>query len=187
MAFFDDLGKKLSQAGQTAIQKTKDMTDVARINGAIAEEEKKVNNTYFQIGKLYVAKYTAEHDADFAGMIAAIQDAEAKIRDYKQQVQDIKGVVRCEKCGAEVPRNTAFCSACGAQMTNMAQALIRCEGCGAMISKDLRFCTTCGNPVMAASVQAEPVAQPAGKVCPSCQAAMPDDVAFCTKCGSKLD
>lgn len=52
MAFFDDLGKKLSQAGQTAVQKTKEITDIARINGLISDEEKKVNNNYYQIGKI---------------------------------------------------------------------------------------------------------------------------------------
>ena len=41
MAFFDDLGKKISQAGQNAVQKTKEMTDIARINGMISDEEKK--------------------------------------------------------------------------------------------------------------------------------------------------
>ena len=39
-----------------------------------------------------------------------------KIRDYKHQIKDIKGVSVCEKCGAEVAVNSAFCSACGAPM-----------------------------------------------------------------------
>ena len=39
MSFFDDLGKKLSQAGQTAVQKTKEMADVAKLNSAISDEE----------------------------------------------------------------------------------------------------------------------------------------------------
>lgn len=116
MAFFDDLGKKLSQAGQTAVQKTKEMADIAKLNSAISDEEKRIDGSYLEIGKLYVSLHDAEHEADFDGLIAAIHESEGKIKDYQQQIKDIKGVVKCEKCGAEVPNNAAFCSSCGAPM-----------------------------------------------------------------------
>ena len=65
MAFFDDLGKKLSQAGQSAVQKTKEVADIARLNSAIYDEEKRIDSNYLEIGKLYVALHDAEHEADF--------------------------------------------------------------------------------------------------------------------------
>ena len=104
MSFFDDLGKKLSQAGQTAVQKTKEMADIAKLNSAISDEEKRIDDNYLQIGKLYVSLHDAEHEA------------EGKIKGYRQQIKDIKGIVKCEKCGAEVSKDAAFCSACGAPM-----------------------------------------------------------------------
>ncbi len=116
MSFFDDLGKKLSQAGQTAVQKTKEMADVAKLNSAISDEEKRIDDNYLQIGKLYVSLHDAEHEADFDAFIAAIHEAEGKIKGYRQQIKDIKGIVKCEKCGAEVSKDAAFCSACGAPM-----------------------------------------------------------------------
>lgn len=206
MAFFDDLGKKISLAGQTAVQKTKEMTDIARINGAISDEEKKVNNNYFQIGKLYVAMHSADYESDFAGMIAAIKESEAKIRDYRQQIQDIKGVVRCEKCGAEVPSNVAFCSSCGAAMPKQTTTVadenaIKCTGCGAMVSKNMRFCTSCGKPMtdilqsqtsaqsVTETVQVASQTAPASdsNKCPNCGVEVADGLAFCTECGTKLN
>lgn len=193
MAFFDDLGRKISQAGQSAVQKTKDMTDVARINGAIAEEEKKINNSYFQIGKLYVANHPDDYESEFAGMIGAIRESEIKIRDYRQQVQEIKGVVRCEKCGAEVANNAAFCSSCGAAMPKQTVAAdadsIKCIGCGAMVSKNMRFCTSCGKPI-ADSLQSQPTVQPeppAPKKCPGCGAEVEEGMSFCSFCGTAID
>lgn len=150
MAFFDDLGKKISQAGQTAVQKTKEMTDVARINGLISDEEKRVNNNYYQIGRLYVSIHQSDYENEFEGMILAIRDSEAKIQEYKQQIQDIKGVVRCEKCGAEVASNVAFCSSCGNPMPTQAMAvvsdesIVKCANCGAELACGLTFCTECG-------------------------------------------
>lgn len=200
MAFFGDLGKKLSQAGQTAVQKTKEMTDIARINGMISDEEKKVNNNYYQIGKLYVAMHQNDFEDDFAGMITAIRESETKIRDYKQQIQDIKGVVRCEKCGAEVANDVAFCSSCGDPMpkqnapTNNAN-LIKCIGCGAMVDKNMRFCTSCGKPradIVNPTSDIQTVTngdseEITSNKCPNCGVAIADNLAFCTECGTKLN
>ena len=41
MAFFEDLGKKLSGVGQSAVQKTQNATDSIRLNNQINEEERK--------------------------------------------------------------------------------------------------------------------------------------------------
>ena len=102
MALFDQLGKKLAQTGQSAVKKTKDMAEVAKINSMISDEEKSINNNYYQIGKLYVSMHGNDCEDDFKGMLESIRQSEKKIVEYKEQVQLIKGVVRCEKCGGEV-------------------------------------------------------------------------------------
>lgn len=197
MAFFNDFSKKLSQAGQTAVQKTKEMTDIARMNGFISDEEKKVNNNYFQIGKLYVAMHQSDFENEFAGMIMAIYESETKIRDYRQQIQDIKGIVRCEKCGAEVARGVAFCSSCGSSMpkvmTNNAN-LVKCTSCGAMVDRNMRFCTSCGNPTADIVIKTnqstdavnQSVIEEVNK-CPNCKVGVIEGLDFCTECGTKLN
>lgn len=122
MSFFDDLGKKISQAGQTAVQKTKEMADVAKLNSAVSDEEKRIEDSYKEIGKLYVSLHAADHEADFDAYFSAIHEAENKIKEYRQQLKEIKGVVKCEKCGAEVAKDAAFCSSCGAPMPKEAPA-----------------------------------------------------------------
>ena len=116
MAFFDRLTKTVTEASQKTLAKTKELADTSRLSVMIAEQERIANNQYLEIGKLYVSTHKDNYEEDFSGMIAAIADAEAKIRDYKKQIQAIKGVQRCENCGAEVPNGSAFCSSCGAAM-----------------------------------------------------------------------
>jgi len=193
MAFWDNLSQKASETTVKAMQKAKEMSDIAKLNSMISEEETKINNTYYQIGKLYVAMHSHDYEEEFAGMITTIGEADEKIKSYKQQVQDIKGVACCEQCGAEVQAGVAFC---GAPMPKVQQTntedLVRCEGCGAMVKKEARFCTSCGKP-MVQLVTSEKVDEPMmvnekveDKVCPVCGAKVEDDAAFCTECGNKL-
>lgn len=194
MEFFDGLGKKFSNAGQTVVQKTKEMADIARINSAISEEEKIINNSYFQIGKLYVAKHHTDFEEEFAGMISTVKESEIAIRNYRQQLQDIKGIVHCENCGAEVANNMAFCSSCGSPMPKQSapvnnENLVKCSNCGQMVSQNMRFCTSCGNPMVdilqsqSAPQNIEPVSI---KKCSNCNAEFTEDLDFCTECGTKL-
>lgn len=157
MAFFDDFGKKISQASQSTLQKTKDMADVAKINMQISDEEKKMNDTYLQIGKLYMELHASDSEEAFKEMVQAITDAQNKIKEFKGQIQEIKGVVRCEKCGAEVPKGAAFCSACGEKMPELVQEAAaqeaepvvekKCANCGAVLGSGALFCSECGTKV----------------------------------------
>lgn len=165
VAFFDDLGKKISQAGQTTVQKTRDMADVAKINMQISDEEKKINDTYLQIGKLYMELHASDSEEAFQGMVQTIVEAQGKIKEYKAQIQEIKGVVRCEKCGAEVSKEAVFCPVCGVKMPEIvseetekteveadaqAQEPVvekKCANCGAVLGNDALFCSECGTKV----------------------------------------
>lgn len=196
MGFIDKLSKTVTEAGQKTISKTKELADTSRLNSMISEEEKVINNQYFQIGKLYVSIHKDNCEDDFAGMIGAIAQAEAKIKDYKMQIQNIKGVQHCEKCGAEVPIGAAFCSSCGASMPKVQAPVsadyIKCENCGAEVKKGMRFCTSCGKPMEAVTatstmpVTEQTVIVEQDKVCPNCGAKVEDGLAFCTECGTKL-
>ena len=195
MAFWDNLSQKASETTAKAMQKAKEISETTRLNSLISNEEKSINNHYFQIGKLYTSLHQNDPEEAFAGMLAAIRESEEKIRSYRQQIQDVKGIARCEKCGAEVPRGVSFCSSCGAPMPRVeapfASDCIRCEACGAAVKRGTRFCTSCGNPMPQPEGPAAPDegtngTQTASNTCPNCGAPLDADSAFCTECGAKL-
>ena len=127
MAFWDNLGKKASEAADKVAQQAKVLSETAKLNGAVAEEERKINATYSEIGKLYVSLHKDDCEEAFVAKIAAIAESEAKIADYKEQIKVVKGVQVCEKCKAEMPRGTAFCSACGAPMPKVEEVVVENE------------------------------------------------------------
>lgn len=189
MAFFDKIGKTVTEVSQKTIAKTKELADTSRLNTMISEEERIITNQYFQIGKLYVSIHRNDYEEDFSGMINAIAEAEEKIINYKKQVQEIRGIQRCENCGAEVPNGAAFCSSCGAVMPKIQAPVstdcIKCENCGAAVKKGMRFCTSCGKP-MAPIVKAIPTEEIQERFCPNCGSKLDPGVVFCTECGMKL-
>lgn len=202
---------------ESAVQKTKDMTDIARINSLISDEEKKINGVYTQLGKFYATLHANDYENQFAGMMIAIKEAEMNISLYKKQILDIKGVTICEKCGSEVAKSVLFCNICGSQMPktefNDFSNSTRCSSCGVMVSKDVRFCTNCGKPmatvapvapapVAPAPVVPTPVAPvpvaPAPVAEPVVEQVAPAPVVepvveekaellFCSNCGTQLD
>ena len=200
MAFFDDLSKKLTQAGQTAMQKTREVTDIARLNGMIADEERVMNNCYNQIGKIYVSLHSSDYEEAFAEHCKRVDDAERKIQEYRQQIETTKNAGRCAKCGSEITNGAAFCSVCGAsvqkgeQRTEEKSAIRYCAACGAVSNEDMRFCALCGKPttseatpdqndvVVEPSIEKEPVK----RKCPSCGIEVDEKLLYCLECGTKL-
>jgi len=161
MAFFEDLGKKISDVSQSTMQKGKDFAEVQKLNSSISDEQKKINEALMQIGKLYYSKYKDNADADMVQYINAITEGEAKIEDYKKQIVVIKGVKPCPQCGADVTSTAAFCNSCGAKITapettteapapvaeaptEEAPATVFCTNCGAKLNAGAAFCTSCG-------------------------------------------
>lgn len=203
MGFFDDFGKKVTDAGQKAMQKTQEISEVARINSLISQNENKINNVYYQIGKLFVSIYGNDCKEEFAGMVATVAELEQQNITYRKQIQDIKGIQHCEKCGAEVPQGIAFCSFCGTAMPKIDKQsatddCVKCPNCGTMVKKGMRFCTACGQamvqPAITSAVADEKLsglpednaAEMEEKICTKCGAKVPADSVFCTECGTKL-
>ena len=121
MSFFENLGQKINDVGQTTIKKTKNLADTAKLNLTISEEERKITSTYEQIGKWYVRTHKDNADADVAPLLHVITTSEAKIKECKENIHQMKGRIICPACGASVDADAAFCSACGQKLPEAPQ------------------------------------------------------------------
>lgn len=150
MSLFDDFSKKITDAGQTTIQKTKNIADIAKFNSMISDEEKKIRNIYEQIGKQYVYEFGQSPEEPFEDYVSSINECKSKIAGYQNKIKILKGVSECPNCGAEVETGVLFCSSCGTEMPKpsvVMQEGIYCPECGAVVPVDSKFCTSCGKPL----------------------------------------
>lgn len=153
MAFFEQIGKRLTDAGQNVAQQTKDLAEVAKLNAAISDCEKKISQTLLQIGQSYYERHKSDGTAEEAEKIAQINTLYAGILANREKIKQIKGVVKCENCGADVPLNATFCNACGAKVNRTEAARENaeegrvCPNCHAAVEKGNAFCRRCGTKI----------------------------------------
>ena len=175
MAFFDDIGNALSHAGQNVVQKTKDTAEVVRLNGAISEEEQRIQTLYSEIGKRYFELHANDYESALEEMVLGIKGANTKITQYRDQVMKLRGVIYCTGCHAEILVNAPGCPYCGTPNATAQTKVIRCKNCGLPLEKDAVFCTNCGTK-----------AEPPAPTCTSCGSPLAEGALFCSRCGTKV-
>ncbi len=180
MAFFDDLEKAFNNAGQ----KTKNMADAAKLNSVIAEEERKLNSLYAQIGQLYVQRHKDDYEEIFSNLFREHTETSQKIDDMKKKVRELKNIVSCPGCGADMSGDAAFCSLCGYCIPQKGvinpQGPEKCVSCGTVIAPNMNFCSVCG------ASKPQPTPQPVSAVCKNCNAPLESGSAFCVSCGTPV-
>lgn len=150
MAFFEELGKKITDAGQGVAQQTKNFTEVTRLNGAISDREKQAAALYTALGTAYYKAHAADGQAEEKETIAQITALLNEIAQYQEEVKRIKGIGKCPACGADVQAGAAFCPACGAAIPApqtpppAAPAGRVCPNCGQSVGAENIFCNHCG-------------------------------------------
>jgi len=212
MAFFEGVGKQIAKTSQSAAQKAKNMAETVKINGMISDEEKRINDAFFQIGRTYYDIYGANPEQLFIQLIDGINDSRTKIAVCEEQIKQLKGIDKCKKCGSEVPYNAPFCSSCGSprNVVDQAHAVSTfCSQCGSSVAPDKAFCTVCGTKVRQSVTeppahipelqydlpqQAEPPVAGSGQaaqevqsllICPDCGKELAANSVFCLSCGAR--
>lgn len=123
MPVFNDIGKKISQTGQDAVKKTKDMLETGRLNTLINAEQKKIAGLYQQIGKAYFELFSANPDEHLADLCAQISQSMHAIDDWQVEIDRLKGVAACPACGAENMLMANFCNFCGERMAEQQEGV----------------------------------------------------------------
>lgn len=153
MAFFEQIGKRITDAGQNVAQQTKNFADVTQLNSAISDKEKKISQLCLNIGQLYYEEHKGDSSAEHREIIGEIDALYAEIEEDREKIKQIKGVVKCPKCGADVPLNAAFCNACGTKMESVDnsggndEAKRYCPACHTAVGEDDVFCNNCGTKI----------------------------------------
>lgn len=116
MAFFEDLGKKLTKVGEAAAEKTKEVAELTKVNAKILDAQNKLDKAYIEVGKRYVEIHPVNEEDDMKPAVDAVYALEDQLKELRRQLQDLKGTFKCDVCGTQCNAEAAFCSKCGAEL-----------------------------------------------------------------------
>lgn len=148
MAFFDKVKQSFEKTSQNVQQKTKDVTNVARLNAQISDAERKINDLYYKLGYEVYKAYREEPLEAGAVQIGEINYLHKVISDSKAQIAAINQENQCPKCGARISKDMLFCGGCGFKLPVVEveqPAKPACPACGAEIADGSVFCGSCGH------------------------------------------
>lgn len=150
MDFFEQIGKKISIAGQNVAQQTKNFADVSQLNSAISEKQKKISQLFLNIGQTYYEMHKEDPSSEHREIMTEISTLYSEIAQNQEKIKQIKGVVKCPQCGADVPVNASFCNACGARIEQESTVDVKnetqnyCPVCHAVAEPEDLYCNNCG-------------------------------------------
>jgi rubrerythrin len=124
LEFLNDLGRKAQAAASVAADKAKDAAELAKINMAIAGEQREMDKNYRTIGEWYVSEYSGEIPPAVKDLVDAVMASKSKIAELeasKPVKEDTAAPAQaqpanktCPICGAV--SDSKFCPQCGAPM-----------------------------------------------------------------------
>ena len=151
MAFFDELGKKISVTGQNVMQKAKGMADITSLKSQINEEQKKIDKYCQNLGHMYYELKQNDPEPQLAELVRMVQASYQRIEAIRSEIEAIESIKTCPRCGAVLEPGMAFCVGCGAKVEDMKEGMqasqqqVRfCIKCGKQIPQGAVFCTKCG-------------------------------------------
>ena len=146
--FFEELGKKLSQTGQEAIEKTKQFTEISKLTAKLLDEEEQLEKLYANLGRTYYQINEKNPEAIYQDIFRAIEGSLENIKYQQKIINELKGLKTCESCHKEVAEEATFCSHCGYQLSSKEERQVYrvCTHCGTVSTGEEAECLTCQTP-----------------------------------------
>ena len=125
MAFFDNLGKKISVVAGTAADKAKDLGEIAKLKAEILGVQSDINAALLELGRKTYEQSKSEAEGPYVadctkitGFYDQIESLRARIALVKSDNSDEESSAPtvCPACGQPVESGSAFCSQCGAKL-----------------------------------------------------------------------
>ena len=135
MAFFKDLGSKITNAAQDASKKTAELIEISKLNSSINTEKAAITETQKKIGVMAYEMFVAGEQLPdaFAAELSSIAERNQSIIRLENKIAEIK---------AESERyKEAQAQASAAQKTGGSR---HCTSCGSPIDEGVQFCSKCG-------------------------------------------
>lgn len=113
MGFFNEIGKKTSEA-------TSKITRETKLKLKINENKNKISDLYEEIGKKVYEKHVREENISIKEELQEecekIDTLSKEIEESRLEILKLNNKRQCPKCFAEIDKDASFCSKCGEKL-----------------------------------------------------------------------
>lgn len=115
MGFFNEIGKKTSEA-------TSKITKETKLKIKINDNKNKIEDIYEEIGKKVYEKHVREENISIKEELheecSKIDVLSKEIEVARKEILRLNNKRQCPKCYAEIEKEAVFCSKCGQKLEN---------------------------------------------------------------------
>ncbi len=118
MGFFNDIGKKTTEA-------TNKITKETKLRLKMSENKSKISNLYEEIGKKVYEKHVRNESInikkDLKEECEKIDALATEVEEARLEILKLNNKKICPKCSAEIEKDAAFCSKCGEKIEQVVE------------------------------------------------------------------
>ena len=193
MDFFEKMTEMFAKNSKEFADKAKDYAEVAKLHTKINTANAKINDALITLGKAYYDAHKNDQETEFKDLFEEIHKAHRMIKKCQEEIQKIKNIKICEKCGEEVFADATYCSHCGAKLKNTVSKEKGSSEQTEDVAEDIDF--TAEEDLSSVQEEKEeeasehtdePKSEQNKQTCPSCGQELDAEAEFCTKCGSSM-
>lgn len=116
MGFFNEIGKKTTEA-------TSKITKETKLKLKINENKNKISDVYEEIGKKVYEKHLREENLSIKEELQEecekIDKLSKEIEEARKEILKLNNKRQCPECYAEIEKDAVFCSKCGHKLENI--------------------------------------------------------------------
>jgi ribosomal protein L40E len=114
----DDIKNSLTKFARNVGRTSNEFLKSTKLQFSLSNEEEELKRLYTEIGKKVheIYQYGGSLGKFFDEKYKEIVQLEKKIDDLRDQLNIVKGVKTCARCGAQIQRYGVFCPKCGAKV-----------------------------------------------------------------------
>ena len=116
MGFFNEIGKKASEA-------TSKITKETKLKLKINDNKNKISDIYEEIGKKVYEKHVREQKIDIKEELqeecSKIDVLSKEIEEARKEILRLNNKRQCPECYAEIEKEAVYCSKCGQKLENV--------------------------------------------------------------------
>lgn len=140
MSRLDDLLIKAKDLANAAGNKAQEMAELTKLRLQAAQLRSDLDANYLKMGEIvYELKKANTENEDLIAMCIAEIDAQHKeLEELNQKIDDLKNEAKCPECMASNPKESLYCSRCGAALIRpQAEAAEDSAGEGPMEAEEM--------------------------------------------------